>query len=89
MQKHKAFVDLLLWERILDSAHVLDYYPQPVATTRGELAGKIAIILTLEVKDDRVDEFLAIAVCEYSTLHCKINSTAVPDAASLHPCVCL
>ena len=90
VQKHKAFVDLLLGEGILDSAHVLDYYPQPVATTRGELVGKIAIILTLEVKEDRVDEFLAIAVRECSILHCKIAQwwPTVSDAASLLACVC-
>ena len=59
-------MDLLLGEGILDSAHVLDYYPQPVATTRSNLAQKIAIILTLEVQEDRLDEFLAVAVRKQS-----------------------
>ena len=49
-------------EGILDSAHVLDYYPQPVATTRCDPARKIAIILSLEVKEDYLEEFLAVAV---------------------------
>ena len=74
VQKHQAFVDLLLGEGILDSAHVLDYYPQPVATTRSNLTQKIAIILTLEVQEDRLDEFLAVAVRKYT---CSPFRTAI------------
>ena len=55
-------------EGILDSAHVLDYYPQPVATTRCDPAQKIAIILSLEVKEDYLEEFLAVAVRNRVTL---------------------
>lgn len=58
-------------EGILDSAHVLDYYPQPVATTRCEPARKIAIVLSLEVKEDYLDEFLAVAVRDHVTLCCS------------------